>query len=162
MMTKLKQIKEVNEPIKNKIDLEIVMVAEEFFESFPKVYRNSFRNRSIENDNNEAWSQTNFSKLINSGSILMNSGIGSLSEFLHFESGQKSHLTSLNINHKWRSNPEDNPSLTCSQIQLMEAKIFIPHMISFGMIIHYGDSSHNKNQDLLSLMEIIQKQKFSK
>ena len=60
LKTKLKQIKEQpSDKDKKKIDLEIVMVSEEFFDYLPRVQRCSISSRKeklAENKNNEAWS----------------------------------------------------------------------------------------------------------
>ena len=157
----MKQIKDCTEVNTKRIDLGIVMISDEFFEFLPKVQKNYGNRKSvIDLNDKEGVSSNNFSKLIRSGSIMMNSGIGSrsLSEFLNFNSAERSHLTSFRANSKLRQgNKEDNSSLTFNQIQLMEAKIFTPHMISYGMIIHYGGDAQRKNFEQLSLMEIIQK-----
>ena len=43
----------------------------------------------------------------------------------------------------------------------MEAQIFIPHIISNGMIIHYDRPTTKNSNEKLSIMEILQKRKFT-
>lgn len=71
LKSKLKKMKETNEGNIKKIDLEILMISEEFFDFLPRVRKNNSRSKNTNSLTNE----TNFSKLLRSGSILLNSGI---------------------------------------------------------------------------------------